>query len=197
MRNTKKKYIIPIIVFLLGVCALAATIYGIEREQQTQNMTKARLNAMTYAERMKADIMEGIGITDTLQQILISEDGKINHFDKVAGDMLTDSIQSIQIAPDGVVTDIYPETGNEAGKIDLIHDKDRGELSRYARDNHTLILQESFQLKQGGSGIAIRNPAYLEDENFRAAVAFIPAISLGVNFDLPLWRQNHFISGVI
>ena len=103
--------------------------------------------------------------TDTLQQILISEDGKINHFDKVAGDMLTDSIQSIQIAPDGVVTDIYPETGNEAGKIDLIHDKDRGEISRYARDNHTLILQESFQLKQGGSGIAIRNPAYLEDEN--------------------------------
>lgn len=97
MRNTKKKYIIPIIVFLLGVCALAATIYGIEREQQTQNMTKARLNAMTYAERMKADIMEGIGITDTLQQILISEDGKINHFDKVAGDMLTDSIQSIQM----------------------------------------------------------------------------------------------------
>ena len=167
MRNTKKKYIIPIIVFLLGVCALAATIYGIEREQQTQNMTKARLNAMTYAERMKADIMEGIGITDTLQQILISEDGKINHFDKVAGDMLTDSIQSIQIAPDGVVTDIYPETGNEAGKIDLIHDKDRGEISRYARDNHTLILQESFQLKQGGSGIAIRNPAYLEDENGR------------------------------
>lgn len=41
MRNTKKKYIIPIIVFLLGVCALAATIYGIECEQQTQNMTKA------------------------------------------------------------------------------------------------------------------------------------------------------------
>ena len=165
MRNTKKKYIIPIIVFLLGVCALAATIYGIEREQQTQNMTKARLNAMTYAERMKADIMEGIGITDTLQQILISEDGKINHFDKVAEDMLTDSIQSIQIAPDGVVTDIYPEAGNETGKIDLIHDKDRGEISRYARDNHTLILQEPFQLKQGGSGIAIRNPAYLEDEN--------------------------------
>ena len=32
---------------------------------------------------------------------------------------------------------------------------------------------------------------------FRAAVALIPAISLGVNFDLPLWRQNHFISGVI
>lgn len=35
---------------------------------------------MTYAERMKTDIMKGIGVTGTLEQILISEDGKINKF---------------------------------------------------------------------------------------------------------------------
>ena len=29
--------------------------------------------------------------------------------------MIADYIQSIQIAPDGVVTEIYPEDGNEAG----------------------------------------------------------------------------------
>lgn len=28
--------------------------------------------------------------------------------------MMADYIQSIQIAPDGVVTEIYPEAGNEA-----------------------------------------------------------------------------------
>lgn len=33
---------------------------------------------------------------------------------------MTDSVQSIQIAPDGVVTDIYPQEGNDAGKIDLL-----------------------------------------------------------------------------
>lgn len=36
---------------------------------------------------------------------------------------MTDYIQSIQIAPGGVVTDIYPEAKNEAGKIDLINDE--------------------------------------------------------------------------
>ena len=36
------------------------------------------------------------------------------------------SIESVQLAPHGVVTDIYPAEGNEAGKIDLLHDKDRG-----------------------------------------------------------------------
>ena len=42
---------------------------------------------------------------------------------------MADYIQSIQIAPDGVVTEIYPEAGNEAGKIDLIHDKERGKIN--------------------------------------------------------------------
>ena len=38
----------------------------------------ANLNAMTYAERMKADIMKGIGVSDTLRQIIISDDGQLN-----------------------------------------------------------------------------------------------------------------------
>ena len=55
--------------------------------------------------------------------------------------MMDDSIQSIQIAPNGVVNEIYPEDLNESGKIDLINDSDRGEISRYARDNDTVIMQ--------------------------------------------------------
>ena len=63
------------------------------------------------------------------------------------------------------MTEIYPEESNESSKIDLINDSDRGEISRYARDNDTVIMQGPFELKQGGYGIAVRNPVYLEDEN--------------------------------
>ena len=88
-----------------------------------------------------------------------------SNFDTIAENLISDSIESVQLAPDGVVTDIYPAAGNEVGKIDLIHDKDRGKISCYARDNHTLILQGPFELKQGGSGIAVRNPLFLKDES--------------------------------
>ena len=37
----------------------------------------ANLNAMTYAERMKTDIMKGIAVSDSLRQIIISEDGQL------------------------------------------------------------------------------------------------------------------------
>ena len=165
MQKLKKRFIVPVVVFILGMCALIGTIYVVGEDQEEQNRTKAQLNAMTYAERIYGELMEGIGVTDTLKQVVISGDGNINKFYDIAAKMMDDSIQSIQIAPNGVVTEIYPKEGNESGKIDLINDSDRGEISRYARDNDTVIMQGTFKLQQGGYGIAVRNPVYLENEN--------------------------------
>ena len=165
MNYLKKKTLVPLIVFLLGMCLVGLIVYKTDAIEKEQKRTTAQLNATTYGERIKNEITNGIEITDTLQQILISENGEINYFDTISKNIMSDSIESIQLAPNGVVTDIYPAEGNEAGKIDLLHDKDRGEISCYARDNHTLITQGPFELKQGGYGIAVRNPVYLNDKN--------------------------------
>ena len=152
-------------VLLLGMTALGAVLYGVGNIQQNNSRKMANLNAMVYSERVKSDIMQEVGVTKALKQLLVSENGRINKFSEVAEDMMMDSIQSIQLAPDGVVTEVYPEEGNEAGKIDLFNDADRGEISRYARDNHIEIMQGPFQLEQGGYGMAVRNPIYLKNEN--------------------------------
>ena len=165
MKKIKKRFIVPAVVFILGMCAIIGEIYVVGESQEQQNRTNAKLNAMTYAEHIYGELMEGIGVTDTLKQVVISGDGNINRFYDIAANMMDDSIQSIQIAPNGVVNKIYPEDVNESGKIDLINDSERGEISRYARDNATVIMQGPFELKQGGYGIAVRNPVYLEDEN--------------------------------
>ena len=165
MKKLKKRFIVPAVVFILGMCALIRAIYVVGESQDQQNRTNAKLNAMTYTERIYGELMEGIGVTDSLKQVVISGDGNINRFYDIAANMMDDSIQSIQIAPNGVVSEIYPEESNESSKIDLINDSDRGEISRYARDNDTVIMQGPLELKQGGYGIAVRNPVYLEDEN--------------------------------
>ena len=161
----KKKNLVPLIVFLLGMCLVGFIVYKTDTHEKWQRRTTAQLNVSTYGERIKNEITNGIAITDALKQVLISENGEINQFDTIAENLISDSIESVQLAPDGVVTDIYPAEGNEAGKIDLLYDKDRGRISCYARDNHTIITQGPFELKQGGYGIAVRNPVYLNDEN--------------------------------
>ena len=165
MNQVKKKTLVPLIIFLLGICLVSLIVYKTDTHEKEQRHITAQLNAATYGERIKNEITSGIEITNALKQILISEDGDIHHFETIAGNLISDSIESIQLAPNGVVTDIYPAAGNEAGKIDLIHDKDRGKISCYARDNHTIITQGPFKLKQGGYGIAVRNPVYLKDKN--------------------------------
>ena len=161
----KKKTLVPLIIFLLGICLAGLILYKTDTHEKNQRHILAQLNATTYGERIKNEIANGIEITDALEQILISENGEIHQFDTIAGNLMSDSIESVQLAPNGVVTDIYPAEGNEAGKIDLLHDKDRKEISCYARDNHTIITQGPFELKQGGYGIAVRNPVYLKDND--------------------------------
>ena len=161
----KKKTIVPLIVFLLGICLVGLIVYKTGSHETDQQHITAQLNATTYGERIKNEITNGIAITDALKQILISENGKINQFDTIAENIMSDVIESIQLAPDGIVTDIYPSEGTESGKVDLFQDKDRSKISCYARDNHVIITQGPFDLKQGGCGIAVRNPVYLKDEN--------------------------------
>ena len=161
----KKKTIVPLIVFLLGICLVGLIVYKIDSHETEQQHIKAQLNATTYGERIKNEITNGIAITDTLKQVLISENGKISQFDTIAENIMSDVIESIQLAPDGNVTDIYPSEGTEASKINLLQDKDCSKISCYARDNHVIITQGPFDLKRGGCGIAVRNPVYLKDEN--------------------------------
>lgn len=161
-KNHNKKLMLPVLIFLVGCLVLTVVLYHSYRSNYKQVRYVTALNATTYAERLQNDMNRGVAITDTLEEIAISENGEIDNFQKVARDLMADSIQSIQIAPDGVVTDIYPEAGNEAGKIDLMHDESRGEICRYGRDKNIVTMQGPFDLKQGGQGIAIRNPVYLE-----------------------------------
>ena len=159
------RWLLPLWVLLISSIVFYIIAYTVHQSDSEQLRTRAELNAVTYADRMVSDLNAGINITNSLEQILISENGNINKFDSVAESMMTEYVQSIQLAPGGVVTDIYPAEGNEAGKIDLIHDKVRGEIVNYGINNDLVVMQGPFELNQGGSGIAIRNPVFLQDEN--------------------------------
>ena len=161
----KKKTLVSLMVFLVGICLLGLLTYNTNVQVQNSQREIVRLNAQTYGQQIEDDLEAGIQITNSLEQIIINSNGQIYDFSKIAEYVMSSSIQSIQLAPNGVVTEIYPEEGNEAGKIDLLNDAKRGEISTYAKKYHTTITQGPFELKQGGSGIAIRNPVYLEDEN--------------------------------
>lgn len=197
----KKKTIVPLIVFLVGICLLSIFTYNTNVQIQKDRRTIAKLNVETYGQRIENDIENGIETTDTLKQVLINGNGQIINFSKIAENLMSYSVQSVQLAPNGVVTEIYPEEGNEAGKIDLLKDSKRGEISNYAKDHNITIIQGPIKLKQGGSGLVVRNPIYLEDENgqeyfwgFTIVILRVPEIFEDSTNALSKFKYNYRLS---
>ena len=197
----KKKTIVPLIVFLVGICLLSVFTYNTNVQIQKDRRTIAKLNAETYGQRIENDIENGIETTDTLKQVLINGNGQIINFSKIAENLMSYSVQSVQLAPNGVVTEIYPEEGNEAGKIDLLNDSKRGEISNYAKNHNITIIQGPIKLKQGGSGLVVRNPIYLEDENgqeyfwgFTIVILRVPEIFEDSTNALSKFKYNYRLS---
>ena len=197
----KKKTIVPLIVFLVGICLLSVFTYNTNVQIQKDRRTIAKLNVVTYGQRIENDIENGIEITDTLKQLLINGNGQIINFSKIAENLMSYSVQSVQLAPNGVVTEIYLEEGNETGKIDLLKDSKRGEISNYAKDHNITIIQGPIKLKQGGSGLVVRNPIYLEDENgqeyfwgFTIVILRVPEIFEDSTNALSKFKYNYRLS---
>ena len=197
----KKKTIVPLIVFLVGICLLSVFTYNTNVQIQKDRRTIAKLNVVTYGQRIENDIENGIEITDTLKQVLINGNGQIINFSKIAENLMSYSVQSVQLAPNGVVTEIYPEEGNEAGKIDLLKDSKRGEISNYAKDHNITVIQGPIKLKQRGSGLVVRNPIYLEDKNgqeyfwgFTIVILRVPEIFEDSTNALSKFKYNYRLS---
>ena len=80
MNQVKKKTLVPLIIFLLGICLVSLIVYKTDTHEKEQRHITAQLNVATYGERIKNEITSGIEITNALKQILISEDGDIQPF---------------------------------------------------------------------------------------------------------------------
>ncbi len=183
MRPLKIKILVPLIVFVLGMCSVGVIVWLTDRNERHEQQVLARLNASAYAERVRNQLLYGVQRTVALQQVLISQNGKFPGFDDIAENLMSDAVSSLQLAPDGYVTQIHPLKGNEEGIVDLMGNPTRGRISRYARDNHVLTVQGPFNLNQGDRGIAIRNPLYLKDKSgkqhfwgFTIAIMRVPAL---------------------
>lgn len=183
-KNTAKQYLLKqarllILPFLLLVCGsilLQILVNHLQEEDLRKLRYLSRVNAIAYSNRITQDIRSGIQITNCMEEIIINGDGQFSKFQEIAPDLMKDTIQSIQLAPAGKVTDIYPEEENDAGKIDLLHDKARSSYANYAKEHEMTVLQGPFDLNQGGSGIAIRNPVYLEKNGKKEFWGFTIAI---------------------
>ena len=52
----KKKTLVPLITFLLGICLISLIVYKTDTHEKEQRHITAQLNVATYGERIKNEI---------------------------------------------------------------------------------------------------------------------------------------------
>lgn len=168
MKGTNKKHkliwLVPVLIFVVCFTVCTLIVHAQYRRSNDTQETRAELNAVTYADTIYEQMNVGVQATVALEQVLLN-DGAISDFDLLAKNLMQTTFSSLQLAPNGVVTNIYPLEGNEGGFIDLINDEARRPYAEYAIAHDEVVMQGPFSLKQGGKGIAVRNPVFLTDES--------------------------------
>lgn len=168
MKGTYKKHnliwLVPVLIFVVCLTVCISILHVQYRLSKNMLETRAELNAVIYADTVYEQINVGVQATVALEQVLLN-DGEISDFDLLAKNLMQNSFSSMQLAPGGVVTKIYPLEGNEDGFIDLINDEVRRPYAEYAIQHDKVVIQGPLDLKQGGKGIAVRNPVFVTDES--------------------------------
>lgn len=159
--------LLPLFELILGAFFLGMLVSHIQQNDLEEQRHNTDVSCMTYTDRIMADLKSGMAITDSLEQIVISEDGRCDKFYKVAKNLMNPSIESIQLAPAGFVSYIYPEASSDLSRIDQLDEEAQGEYARYAKNNDITSLQGPYDLKDGSQGIVARNPIFLEKHGRR------------------------------
>lgn len=154
----------PVLVFVVCFTSCISILHSQYKRSKNIQETRAELNAVIYTDTICEQMNVGVQATVALEQVLLN-DGGISDFDLLAKNLMQESFSSLQLAPGGVVTKIYPLEGNEGGFVDLINDEARRPYAEYAIQHDEVVMQGPFDLKQGGKGIAVRNPVFLTDES--------------------------------
>jgi len=195
MKWTEKTCLIYTILgsIILAVLFAASILYIHQREQaylraETYQITKDPVTPLIHELEQSNEVVTG------LAHLVITTRGNVQEFDRIARHTLETHqwLANVQLAPNGVVTTIYPEKGNENGKIDLLNDPKRGPVVRYGLEQNMIIAQGPLPLKQGGLGIAVRKPVFLMSETdrtmhfwgFTIAMIAVPEIYINTVYEL-------------
>ena len=122
--------------------------------QSTVRRINAQLNQyVELSEFLGNVVLAGYNLDQTsfseLAKMLPNEDGIVKAF---------------ELAPDGVVTDVFPQQGNEnAFGINMLTDHERKDDANRAKETGNYTLGGPYKLKQGGTGALLFHPVYKED----------------------------------
>ncbi|MCG5536122.1 diguanylate cyclase domain-containing protein [Ectothiorhodospira mobilis] len=161
---------------LLGAALTAGAFWVADNAWAHRLEDRARSRVLqeltTYRARLEGELSATVHLTLVLSTYAgIHPDLDQAEFEHIAAALHArrpDVIRNITLAPDNVIRYVYPREGNEAVLgMDLYHHPEQGDSVRRMMAEGRTVLAGPWPLREGGEGLLIRTPVYLEGPDGR------------------------------
>ena len=160
-----KKYslIVGLLVFIVSFLFGYINLKNIEKGKKTA----ATYTAQSTVRRINAQLNQYVELSEFLGNIVLAGYNLDQTSFSELAKMLPNEdgiVKAFELAPDGVVTDVFPQQGNEnAFGINMLTDHERKDDANRAKETGNYTLGGPYKLKQGGTGALLFHPVYKED----------------------------------
>lgn len=167
-KKVKKKTVL-IISFVILSILFSSIICSMCFSQMNRRVENTNQYIIAQGEKIKYAIESRVTVVKALEMYTKTHDGSVEDFEMLAEYYFRDdpALRSIQLAPNGVITSdlTYPEPEIKFEDHDLFADPERKADVIRSKETGEIILSGPYDLKQGGRGIILRDPIYLENED--------------------------------
>lgn len=160
-----KKYslIVGLLVFIASFLFGYINLKNIEKGKKTA----ATYTAQSTVRRINAQLNQYVELSEFLGNVVLAGYNLDQTSFSELAKMLPNEdgiVKAFELAPDGVVTDVFPQRGNEnAFGINMLTDHERKDDANRAKETGNYTLGGPYKLKQGGTGALLFHPVYKED----------------------------------
>ena len=155
--------IVGLLVFIASFLFGYINLKNIEKGKKTA----ATYTAQSTVRRINAQLNQYVELSEFLGNVVLAGYNLDQTSFSELAKMLPNEdgiVKAFELAPDGVVTDVFPQQGNEnAFGINMLTDHERKDDANRAKETGNYTLGGPYKLKQGGTGALLFHPVYKED----------------------------------
>ena len=159
-RIKKYSWIVGLLIFLTALLFGWVNVMKIEKGKKTT----ASYTAQSTVRRINAQLDQYVELSEFLGNVILAGyDLDQTTFSELAEMFPNEAgvIKTFELAPNGIVTDIFPQQGNEkAFGMNLLTEHERKEDANRAKETGKYTLGGPYELKQGGTGALLLHPVY-------------------------------------
>ena len=159
-RIKKYSWIVGLLIFLTALLFGWVNVMKIEKGKKTT----ASYTAQSTVRRINAQLDQYVELSEFLGNVILAGyDLDQTTFSELAEMFPNEAgvIKTFELAPNGIVTDIFPQQGNEkAFGMNLLTEHERKEDANRAKETGKYTLGGPYELKQGGPGALLLHPVY-------------------------------------